>query len=149
MPNQLTERTTPYLKSQRQPAGIGLFAQDKWTIRNVTLNAGVTTTDEGAEVAVAFSRAEVIPQLVGKTPSVELLIYVLDEHGVAGFKSKRLSFTGAARVTTGFVTLREPFELPKGKYTAKILLRIAGTTMPATAWDIATIHSGRRRRRGT
>ena len=39
VPNQITERTTPYLKSQRQPAGIGLFAQDKWTIRNVTLNA--------------------------------------------------------------------------------------------------------------
>jgi hypothetical protein len=41
VPNQITERTTPYLKSQRQPAGIGLFAQDKWTIRNVTLNAGL------------------------------------------------------------------------------------------------------------
>jgi|KBSMisStandDraft_5_1062788.scaffolds.fasta_scaffold11475_3 hypothetical protein len=41
VPNQITERTTPYLKSQRQPAGIGLFAQDKWTVRNVTLNAGL------------------------------------------------------------------------------------------------------------
>jgi hypothetical protein len=41
VPNQLTERTTPYLKSQRQPAGIGLFAQDKWTVRKFTLNAGL------------------------------------------------------------------------------------------------------------
>ena len=41
VPNQLTERTTPYLKSQRQPAGIGLFAQDKWTVRKLTLNAGL------------------------------------------------------------------------------------------------------------
>ena len=41
VPNQITERTTPYLKSQRQPAGVGVFAQDKWTIRNVTLNAGL------------------------------------------------------------------------------------------------------------
>ena len=31
-PNQITQRTTPYQKSQRQPAGIGLFAQDKWTL---------------------------------------------------------------------------------------------------------------------
>jgi VWFA-related protein len=93
----------------------------------ITLNAGITTADEGAEVAVAFSRAEVVPQLVDASPSVELLIYVLDEHGVAGFKSKRLSLTGPARVTTGYVTVREPFELPKGKYTAKILMRIAGT----------------------
>ena len=93
----------------------------------VSLNAGVTTVDAGAEVAASFSRAEVVPQLVEQSPSVEVIIYVLDEHGVAGFKSKRISFAGAARVTTGYVTLREPFELPKGKYTAKVLLRIAGT----------------------
>jgi hypothetical protein len=41
VPNQLTERTTPYQKSQRQPAGIGLYVQDKWTLRKLTLNAGL------------------------------------------------------------------------------------------------------------
>ena len=41
VPNQLTERTTPYQKAQRQPAGIGLYAQDKWTLRRLTINAGV------------------------------------------------------------------------------------------------------------
>ena len=41
VPNQLTERTTPYQKAQRQPAGIGLFAQDKWTLKRLTVNAGV------------------------------------------------------------------------------------------------------------
>jgi len=40
-PVQIQERTTPYLKSQRQPAGIGLFAQDKWTLKQLTLNLGV------------------------------------------------------------------------------------------------------------
>jgi hypothetical protein len=40
-PNQITERSTPYNKAQRQPAGIGLYAQDKWTIDRVTLNLGV------------------------------------------------------------------------------------------------------------
>jgi hypothetical protein len=41
VPNQITERTTPYQKSQRQPAGIGLFAQDKWTLKQLTLSAGL------------------------------------------------------------------------------------------------------------
>ncbi len=41
VPNQLTERTTPYKKSQRQPAAIGLYAQDKWTISQLTMNLGL------------------------------------------------------------------------------------------------------------
>ena len=94
----------------------------------VTLEAGVTTDGGVAVVAVAFSRAEVVPQLVDSSPNVEILIYVLDEHGAAvGFKSKRLSLTGPARVPTGYLTLRERFDLTKGKYTTKILMRVAGT----------------------
>jgi hypothetical protein len=41
VPNQITERTTPYLKAQRQPAGIGMYAQDKWTVDRMTLNLGL------------------------------------------------------------------------------------------------------------
>jgi len=41
IPNQITQRSTPYTKAQRQPAGIGLYAQDKWTIDRFTLNLGV------------------------------------------------------------------------------------------------------------
>jgi len=41
--------------------------------------------------------------------------------------AKRINLTGPARVTTGYLTLNEPFELPKGKYAAKVLLRISGT----------------------
>ena len=92
------------------------------------LDAGVTSSDGTSVLAVAFNRAEVVPQLPESSPGIELLIYVLDEHGVtAGFKSKRVSLTGPARVPTGYLTLREPFELPKGNYTAKVLLRITGT----------------------
>jgi hypothetical protein len=55
-------------------------------------------------------------------------MYIFDAHGAAvHFKSKRIALTGAARVNSGYVTLREPFELPPGKYTAKVLLRITGT----------------------
>jgi VWFA-related protein len=94
----------------------------------VSLQSAVTVTDGAAEVAVSFARAEVVPQLVDASPSVELLIYIFDAHGGAvDFKSKRIAFNGAARVNSGYVTLREPFELPPGKYTAKVLLKIAGT----------------------
>jgi hypothetical protein len=41
VPNQITQRSTPYRKAQRQPAALGLYAQDRWTIDKVTLNAGV------------------------------------------------------------------------------------------------------------
>lgn len=94
----------------------------------VSLNAGVKPSEGGAEVAVSFGRAEVVPQLVDQSPSVEVLLYVFDERGRAvGFKAKRINFSGAGRVNTGYLTLREPFELPPGKYAAKILLRISGT----------------------
>ena len=41
IPNQITQRSTPYTKAQRQPAGMGVYAQDKWTIDRFTLNLGV------------------------------------------------------------------------------------------------------------
>ncbi|HSY50816.1 MAG TPA: VWA domain-containing protein [Thermoanaerobaculia bacterium] len=94
----------------------------------VSLNAGVRTYEGGAEVAVSFARAEVVPQLSDQSPGVDILLYIFDEHGRAvGFKAKRINFSGAGRVNTGYLTLREPFELPAGKYAAKVLLRITGT----------------------
>ncbi|MBV9071797.1 MAG: VWA domain-containing protein [Acidobacteria bacterium] len=94
----------------------------------LSLQSAVRPADGGAEVAVSFARAEVVPQLVDASPAVEVLLYIFDAHGGAvDFKSKRIAFTGTARVNTGYVTLREPFELPPGKYTAKVLLRVEGT----------------------
>jgi len=94
----------------------------------VTLNAGVLMSPGSAEVAVSFSRAEVVPQLLDKSPDVEILMYIFDEHGAAvASKARRISFTGPGRVSTGYVTLREAFPLPPGKYAAKVMLRITGT----------------------
>jgi VWFA-related protein len=94
----------------------------------VSLSAGVRTSESGAEVAVSFSRAEVVPQLAEASPSAELLFYIFDQHGAAvAFKAKRISFTGAGKVASGYLTVLEPFDLPKGKYTTKVLLRITGT----------------------
>jgi VWFA-related protein len=47
----------------------------------VSLQSAVTLADGGAEVAVSFARAEVVPQLVDASPSVEVLIYIFDAHG--------------------------------------------------------------------
>jgi len=41
VPNQLTERATPFDHSERQPMDLGIFAQDKWTVKRLTLNYGV------------------------------------------------------------------------------------------------------------
>ena len=40
-PIQIQERTTPYQKFQRQPLGLGVFAQDKWTLDRMTVNLGL------------------------------------------------------------------------------------------------------------
>jgi VWFA-related protein len=94
----------------------------------VSLTGGVRTSEGQAEVAVSFARAEVVPQLVDPTPGVEILFYIFDDRGAAvGFKAKRINFSGKARVNTGYLTINEPFALPKGKYTSKVLLRISGT----------------------
>lgn len=93
----------------------------------VTLNAGATIDAGGAEVAVSFPRAEVVPQLTADG-GVDVFIYLFDEQGIpAAFKPKRIAFDAAARIPTGWVTLRERFDLPKGKYALKALLRVGGT----------------------
>jgi hypothetical protein len=41
VPNQLTERTTPFDRSERQRMDLGVYAQDKWTLKRLTLSYGV------------------------------------------------------------------------------------------------------------
>jgi hypothetical protein len=41
VPNQITEWATPFDFRQRVKAELGLYAQDKWTFKRVTLNAGL------------------------------------------------------------------------------------------------------------
>jgi hypothetical protein len=40
-PFQVTVRTTPYTARERLVADLGLYAQDTWTIKRLTLNAGI------------------------------------------------------------------------------------------------------------
>jgi hypothetical protein len=41
IPNQLWMRATPWEHFQRQDHDLGFYAQDKWTVRRLTVNAGV------------------------------------------------------------------------------------------------------------
>ncbi len=41
VPNQLTQRATPLDRSERQRMDLGIFAQDRWTMKRLTLSYGV------------------------------------------------------------------------------------------------------------
>jgi len=41
VPNQLTERATPLDRAERQRLDLGVYAQDKWTIKRLTLSYGI------------------------------------------------------------------------------------------------------------
>lgn len=96
----------------------------------LALKSGVTTTEKAAEIAVAFSRAEVVPQLPEGGGTLDVYLYVFDKNGaVVETMSKQLAFDESSRVPTGWVTLKETFQLPPGTYAAKALVRVAGTSV--------------------
>ena len=41
VPNQLTQRATPWTYHVQQPADLGVYVQDRWTLSRLTLNAGM------------------------------------------------------------------------------------------------------------
>ena len=41
VPNQVIQYATPYIRKQRMRADLALFAQDRWTIKRLTLNYGL------------------------------------------------------------------------------------------------------------
>jgi hypothetical protein len=41
LPRQVTVRTTPYTREERLVADLGIFAQDTWTLKRMTVNAGI------------------------------------------------------------------------------------------------------------
>ena len=41
VPNQLTQRATPLYRAERQKFDLGIYIQDKWTMKKLTLSGGV------------------------------------------------------------------------------------------------------------
>lgn len=96
----------------------------------LTVKSGVTMSDDAAEVAVAFNRAEVVPQLPEKGGALDVFVYLFDRQGaVVNVVSRRIEFDEASRVPNGWLTLHETFSIPHGTYAAKALVRIAGTSV--------------------
>ena len=41
VPNQLTQRATPLYRAERQKLDLGIYVQDKWTVKRLTLSGGL------------------------------------------------------------------------------------------------------------
>ncbi len=41
VPNQITQRATPLYRAERQKLDLGIFVQDKWTVKRLTLSGGI------------------------------------------------------------------------------------------------------------
>ncbi|HEU4691306.1 MAG TPA: hypothetical protein VFS23_23220, partial [Vicinamibacterales bacterium] len=41
IPNQITQRATPLYRAERQKLDLGIFVQDKWTVKRLTLSGGI------------------------------------------------------------------------------------------------------------
>jgi len=112
----------------QDPLGLALGSQERAQWMSA-MEQGQTVSDsqEGLGDMVGGEMAEALRGGQANQDMLAVPKNRLIESQLHDFKSKRISLTGAARVNTGYVTLREPFELPPGKYTAKVLLRITGT----------------------
>jgi hypothetical protein len=57
VPSQVVVRNTPVFSGERLNRDLGIFAQDSWTIRRLTVNAGVRWENVKAQVLEGFSPA--------------------------------------------------------------------------------------------
>jgi VWFA-related protein len=92
----------------------------------VNMSMGVV---KGPSIVVAISKKEILPQLVDAQPWIETILYVFDGNGAAVMsKQKRITFDEATRKADGPIVIGQKLDLPAGKYVAKAITRIGGTT---------------------
>jgi hypothetical protein len=76
VPNQLTQRATPYQRLIKQPWDLGVYLQDTWTLRRVTLNGGVRFDHYGSYTPEAhLGPATLVPTRDITFPRTELLSF--------------------------------------------------------------------------
>jgi VWFA-related protein len=97
----------------------------------VTTSASVEPASGGATVEMSIPGREMLAHAVGGYVGAEAMLYVFDGPTVVSFKTKKLNIE-VARAEEGLmsgtpVRVRETFELPPGKYAAKVLVRIDGS----------------------
>ncbi len=95
----------------------------------VALDGFVKPAKGGAELSVRFPREQVVSLLDAADPSIELYLYVMDSSGSAvKFESKHVAFDEKSRQGEGRIGLKQWFDLPPGKYVAKALMTVHGST---------------------
>jgi VWFA-related protein len=97
---------------------------------------GVTTTiaaessPTAATVEVTIPGRELLAQSGGDVAGAQAMLYVLSGKTVVSFKVKRISIDvpkAGAALESAPIRVRETFDLPPGKYAAKVLVRLDTT----------------------
>ena len=97
----------------------------------VTATANVEVQSGGATVEMSIPGRELLAHAVAGYVGAETMLYVFNGPTVVTFKTKKLNID-VQRAEEGLsegtpVRVRETFELPPGKYAAKVLVRIDGS----------------------
>jgi VWFA-related protein len=98
-------------------------------LENDIPQTGVTTSiaAHGKTIDVEVSARELIALGRPANAEAEALLYVYSGRRIVAFKDKRISIDAARADATKPVHVIESFDLPPGRYTAKVLLRVDGT----------------------
>jgi VWFA-related protein len=96
----------------------------------VTAAANVETALGGATVEMSIPGPEVLAHAIAGMVGAEAMLYVFNGPTVVGFKTKKVTID-VERAEEGLsagapLRVRETFDLPPGKYAAKVLVRIDG-----------------------
>lgn len=96
----------------------------------VTTTARVDTASDGATVEMEIPGREILAHAVADAVGAEAMFYVVSGSTVVAFRTKKITVdvprAGAALQETP-LRVRETFDLPPGKYAAKVLVRIDGS----------------------
>ena len=107
VPNQITLRGTPYTTTSNLDADLGIYAQDKWTIRRLTLGLGAR---------LDYYKSSFPEQSIGPAPLTPLRNFVFPaQSGVDAWKDLTPKFAATYDV---FGTGRTALKLSLNKYLA-------------------------------
>ena len=98
-------------------------------LENDIPQTGVTTSIavRGKTIDVEVPARELIALGRPANAEAEALLYVYSGRSIVAFKDKRISIDAARVDATKPLHLVESFDLPPGRYVAKVLLRVDGT----------------------
>jgi VWFA-related protein len=109
---------------------------DRLRLADIVMNDipqnGVTTDVrvDGSAVELAIPGREVLAHAVAGMVGAEAMFYVVTGATVVEFRTKKITIDASvaeAKLNEAPLRVRETFDLPPGKYTAKVLVRIDGS----------------------